>query len=206
MKNSVVPAIIAKDHTELDTQLGKVRGKVEWVQLDFMDGQFVPNTSINFDFSLPDGLKYEAHLMVIDPIDWVKTYGDWVQVVIFHVESVDDISGTLNFIKGRGLKARMALNPETGIDRAIPYIEASDGIMIMTVHPGAYGGEFVPSTLEKIKALRQIYPNLDIEVDGNMNPHNLNLTKGAGANIFCSGSFIIKAESPEEAIKELQEV
>ena len=86
MRSIIVPAIIAKEQSQIDSMLDKVKGKVERIMVDVMDDQFVPNTSLDFDFKLPTGFEYEAHLMVRNPLDWVRENGDKVDIVIIHIE------------------------------------------------------------------------------------------------------------------------
>ncbi len=84
MKTLVVPAVIAETQRELDELLDRVKDKVERVQIDVMDDEFVPNTSLKFDFELPTGFEYEAHLMVMKPLDWIRKNADKVDIVIKH--------------------------------------------------------------------------------------------------------------------------
>jgi ribulose-phosphate 3-epimerase len=99
----------------------------------------------------------------------------------------------------------LALNPETGLDRILPYLDQIDAVLILTVNPGSFCVEFLPETLDKIKRLREIDKEIPIEVDGCMNPENARVAKDAGATIFASGSYVIKSSDPERAIKELEE-
>lgn len=205
MENIIVPAVIAKDQEELDEILERVRPHVKRVQLDFMDGNFVENTSLDFDFQVPGGLIYEAHLMVDDPLAWVDRIADRVHVAIMHVKTLEDIGGAIDHVNGRGLKAALAVNPETDIEAVLPYIDRLEFVLVMTVNPGTYCVDFIPETLEKVKALREANPTISIEVDGCGNPRNAKLAKEGGANIFAVGSFIHKSQDPEQAIKEMEE-
>jgi ribulose-phosphate 3-epimerase len=205
METSVIPAIIARTQVELDNLLNRVIGKVGRVQLDVMDGEFVANTSLWFDFRLPNGMEYEAHLMAKKPLEWVKENISKVDTVILHAESLEDIGLSIDQVKSKGFKVYLSLKPETKIDYVLPYLDNVDGIQIMTVNPGKYGGEFLPETLEKIRRIRQIRKDINIEVDGSMNPKNAALAKHFGANIFVSGSYILASNDVDKAIKELEE-
>lgn len=205
MGTLVIPAIIAKTQIELDNLLSRVAGKVGRVQLDVMDGEFVANTSLWFDFRLPTGMEYEAHLMAKKPLRWVKENAGKVDTVILHVESLEDIGLSINQVKSKGIKAYLSLKPETSIDSVLEYLENVDGIQIMTVNPGKYGGEFLPETLEKVGKIRQIRRDLNIEVDGCMNSRNAALARHYGANVFVSGSYILASKDVNKAIKELEE-
>ena len=206
MKTHVVPAIIAKSQNELDEMLRKVTGKVELVQLDVMDGEFVPNTSLNFDFELPRNFEYEAHLMVKQPLNWIEKNANKVDTIIVHIETLQDIEKAINYVKKKRTKVSLALNPETKFQIVKPYIKKIDGILVMTVDPGSYciKKEFNPETLQKISELRKIDTSISVEVDGCMNPKNAKLAKNSGANIFASGSYIFKSKNVDKALKELK--
>ena len=206
METFVVPAIIAKTQSELDGMLDQVREKVKRVQLDVMDGKFVPTTSLNFNFKLPAGFEYEAHLMVTKPLEWVRKHANKVNIVIMHVETLKDVEATVEYVKKIGIKLNLALTLETKLETVIPHLGKIDGVLVMTVEPGSYciKKDFRPEPLEKVKKLREIDKVLPIEVDGCMNPENARLARGSGANIFASGSYIFKSDNIDEAINELQ--
>ena len=205
MDTLIVPAIIAKTQSELDAMLDKVRGKAKRVMIDVMDGKFIPNTSLDFDFKLPADLEYEAHIMVEKPLDWIRENAEKVDIVILHVETLDDIGGAIDYAKSMDLKIILALKPETKLDAVLSHLREVQGILIMTVDPGRYGGKFLPETFEKIEKLREIDATIPIEVDGGMNPKNARLARDSGANIFASGSYIFKSNNIDKAIKELED-
>ena len=204
MKKSIVPAIIAKNQEELDAIFRKISGHAKLVQLDIMDGKFVSNHSLDFDFSLPEKeYRYEAHLMVEDPDSWIESYGNAVDTIIIHYESATTSLQTIRAIRSLGKKAALALNPETGLDQISGYLDALDQVLIMTVHPGSYGSPFLPEVMEKIKSLRQMRPEMDIEVDGGIKPETIEMVHEAGANVFVSGSYLIKSNNIQERIRTL---
>lgn len=200
----IVPAVIAKRQGELDRMLESVRGKVDRIMLDVMDGEFVPNTSLDFDFELPVGFEYEAHLMVMKPLEWVEANAGKMDIAILHEETLDDIVKAINYVKSKGLKVTLALKPETDIETVIPHLHDVHGVLVLTVDPGEYGGRFLPKALGKIKRLREMDASISIEVDGGMNPVNARLARDYGANIFASGSHIFKSSDIDRAIKELE--
>ncbi|MFC1487951.1 ribulose-phosphate 3-epimerase [Thermoproteota archaeon] len=207
MKPLIVPAIIAKSQNELEKMLQRVIGKVERVQLDIMDGDFVPNKSLDFDFEIPYDFEYEAHLMVKHPFKWIDKIVNKVDIITVHVESIKDIEKVIDYVTKEGRKINLALIPETKYPTVIDYMGIIDGILVMTVDPGSYciNKEFNLKTLQKIRQLREIDSTISIEVDGCMNPENARLTKNAGANIFTSGSYIFKSENVDRALKELKD-
>ncbi|GBE18436.1 ribulose-phosphate 3-epimerase [archaeon BMS3Abin16] len=206
MKPLIVPGVIAKSQEELDIMLEKVRGKARRIMLDVMDGKFVSNSSLDFDFQVPAGaFEYEAHLMVDDQVGWVRSNAGKVDIVVMQVEALEDIGEAIRFAREQGLAVTLALNPETKLDIVLPYLNEINAVLILTVEPGRYGAPFVPETLAKIRRLREINPWIPIEVDGAMNPVNARLARRAGATIFASGSYVIKSSDPARAIKELEE-
>ena len=204
MRILIVPAVIAKGQDELDEMLDKVKGKVKRIMLDVMDNKFVPNSSLEFDFKVPQAFVYEAHLMVINPLEWIANNGAKVDIAILQVETLEDVGEAIAFVKEKGLKVTLALNPETGLDIILPFLDEIDAVLILTVNPGSFCVEFLPETLEKIRKLRAIDKDISIEVDGCMNPENARVAKEAGATIYASGSYVLKSNDVDKAIKELE--
>lgn len=204
----IVPAIITENQEELDEMINHVEKNAKRIMLDVMDGEFVPNSYLTFDFKITatSDLEYDAHLMVNRPLEWIEKNGNKVNIVVMHVETLKDIREAMNFARGKDLGVILALNPETELDVVLPFLNDLDGILILTVNPGKYGAPFVPETLSKIKRLRRINSEIPIEVDGAINPENIMLAKDAEATIFASGGYIMKSDDPKKAIKKLQDV
>jgi ribulose-phosphate 3-epimerase len=203
MFTRVLPAIIAGNQEELDAMLGRLLGNVEWVMLDFMDGRFVASRALMFDLKLPKGLRYEAHLMVKTPMCNLEELRGKVESVIIHVES-DAFSEVLSSARSLGYEVAAAINPGTPTNLLEEHLKELDRVLVMTVEPGRYGAPFVPRALETVKYLRRLAPQLPIEVDGAMNPENARKAKEAGANIFASGSYIMKSPDIKGAIMALE--
>jgi len=199
----IIPAIIAKNQKELELRVSKVKEYVDIMQLDVMDGEFVPNESLNFDFDLPKGI-YEAHLMINDPDTWAKQNWSKVDTIILPIETLKDPKGTLDFVKKKGKKVGLVINPESPLDEIIPYLDGIDQVLIMTVHPGFYGSKFIPDALDKVLKLRKLKPKLPIEVDGGITPDTIDQAKKAGATMFVSGSYIQNFDTSKQAIINLK--
>lgn len=205
MKKMIIPAIIAKSQKDFAININKVKDHVDLIQLDFMDGNFVPNQSIDFDFELPEiDCVYEAHLMVSNPIKWIKKYYTKVNMILAHIESCKNPSEVIEYVRRKNKKVGFVLNPETPVSAIENYLDDLDQVLIMTVNPGFYGSPFLPEMLDKISELRTLKPNLNIEVDGGITDKTIGLVDQAGANMFVSGSYIVKAENVAEAIKNLK--
>lgn len=204
-KKKIIPAIIAKTQEELDELLSKVINLVEIAQLDIMDKKFVPNMSLFFDFKLPEtSCLFEAHLMIEKPEIWIENNWRKVDTILVHYESCTNPDSIISDVKNKGKKIGFVLNPETPIQSLSGIIDDIDQVLIMTVNPGFYGSPFLPEMLDKIKELRNLKPDLDIEVDGGITDKTVGLVDKAGANMFVSGSYIMKAKNVEDSINNLK--
>jgi ribulose-phosphate 3-epimerase len=207
MEKKIIPAIIAKNQTELDERLSKVIDFVDVIQLDIMDNNFVPNLSLNFDFKLFDyNCKFEAHLMIDDPERWIDKNIDKVDLVLVHYESTNNHKKIINQVRKKGKKIGFVLNPETPISEIFDIIDEIDQILIMTVNPGFYGSPFLPDMINKISDLRKLRSELNIEVDGGITDKTIGLVDKAGANLFVSGSFIVKSDDVSKAIIKMKRI
>jgi ribulose-phosphate 3-epimerase len=205
MKKHIIPAIIAKNQEEINERILKVKDYVSLIQLDVMDGKFVPNNSLDFDFTLPpSNCSYEAHLMIKQPEEWIKKHSDMVDTILVHIESTDQPQHIIDLAKEKQKNIGFVLNPETPLTRIESYLEQLDQVLIMTVKPGFYGSSFLPEMTGKIQDLRQKNPDLNIEVDGGITDKTIALVDEAGANLFVSGSFIVKADNVQDAIMNLK--
>ncbi len=203
----IIPAMIAKNQEELSKNINKVINFVDCIQLDIMDDQFVPNTSLFFDFQLPnETCSYEAHLMVQHPEEWIEKHLEKIDTVLVHYESDFDMKKIISQVKQKNKKIGFVINPETPVNVLFEVLDEIDQVLIMTVKPGFYGSTFLPEMTEKIRELRKRKPSLDIEVDGGITPKSIGLVHDAGANLFVSGSFIVKADNPAESIETLKEI
>jgi ribulose-phosphate 3-epimerase len=201
MNKKIIPAIIAKNQDELNNHLNKVLSYFDLVQLDVMDGEFVPNTSLFFDFNLPESdCKYEAHLMIKNPSKWIDENIHKVDMILVHFESDFNPDEIIEKVKKSSKKIGFVLNPETKISEISSYLDDIDQVLIMTVEPGFYGSPFLPGMVLKINELRTLKPDLNIEVDGGITPDTIASVDNAGANMFVSGSYLVKADSVENAI------
>jgi len=205
MRKTIVPAIIAESQRELEERVEKVREHASLFQLDVMDGKFVPNRSLDFDFVLADDLQFEAHLMVRYPDRWIANNCDKVGTVLAHIESCKDPGRIIELVKGKN-RIGFALNPQTPIASITPYLDEIDQVLVMTVNPGSYGSPFLPQMLNKVTELRRLRPSLDIEVDGGINAKTISKVNEAGANMFVSGSYIVNADNVGEAVRKLREL
>lgn len=192
-KKIIVPSIIAEDQTHLNQILNILKHHQGWAQLDVMDGVFVDNHSLDFNFELPfTSLHFEAQLMVTNPRAWIARHGEKADRILAHYESLPDPEDFIREIKKHGKEAGLALNPETPAEEIRSLLPSVSQILVMTVEPGSYGADFLPEMLDKVKKLRSWNDRIDIEVDGGINPATIRQADKAGANLFVSGSYLVK--------------
>jgi ribulose-phosphate 3-epimerase len=199
-----VPTIIAKTQSELDAMITRLEGKTNRVMLDFMDGRFVPNTSLDFDFQISPRFEYEAHLMVENPSGYMEGLRGRAEWAILHYETLRSPDAEIRSFKKEGFKVSLAANPETPVEAILSYLELLDGVLILTVNPGQHGGKFIPETLRKIERLREMGVALPIEVDGGVNPDTIPRIRDAGANVFACGSYLMKYGDVSEGMQSLR--
>ncbi|MCH8945517.1 MAG: ribulose-phosphate 3-epimerase [Nanoarchaeota archaeon] len=204
----ITPSLIAKTQKELEKRFDRIKDYSKVFHLDIMDGKFVKNKSLFFDFILPKKrFKYEAHLMVKNPELWVKKNWKKSDLIIFHIESLkneSEVKNLIKLIKSKRKKVGICINPKTKIKKIINHLNLIDMVLVMTVIPGKYGGKFLPDTLKKVKDIKKLKPKLNIEIDGSVNLNTINRASDSGASSFVVGSFLQKSKNPKKAIEDLK--
>ena len=205
------PSILAADFKVLGQEMKKTEENgAAYIHFDVMDGMFVPSISFGMPVlaSIHDATEQfmDAHLMVQEPIRYVEAFqkagADYVTV---HLEACEDVKTTLDKIHACGMKAGLAVNPETDVKELVPYLEDVEMILIMSVHPGFGGQKFIPESLDKIREVRAM-PNeknleTDIQVDGGIYVENVREVLDAGANVIVAGSAVFRGDAGENTAK-----
>ena len=196
----VAPSLLAADFSKLREEIQEVESYgAEYLHLDVMDGNFVPNIS----FGAPvissirkhSNLVFDVHLMVENSDRFIKDIADaGADVITVHAEATKHLNRTIQLIKSYGKKVGVALNPSTPLDVIKYDLKDIDMVLIMTVNPGFGGQAFIEGMLQKIRDLRSIASNIDIQVDGGINDKTSKLVKEAGANILVAGSYLFKGD------------
>lgn len=207
----LIPAILTDSFEEFLAQIKKCFGLFPYVQLDVMDGKFVPNKSFDQIENIKSAdieMPIELHLMVNEPVEEMRK---WQQIenvfrVIFHVESPSDPLRSISFARKEGWEVGIALNPETSLKSLDDLIERVDFIQFMTVHPGKHGAPFVDDTILKIQEFRAKFPEKICTIDGAINRETVPKFKGLKIDTFNVGSALVLAEDVKQAKKELEEV
>ena len=212
MMNYVLsPSILAADFKVLGQEMKKTEENgAAYIHFDVMDGMFVPSISFGMPVlaSINDATEQfmDAHLMVQEPIRYVEAFqkagADYVTV---HLEACEDVKTTLDKIHECGMKAGLAVNPETDVKELVPYLEDVEMILIMSVHPGFGGQKFIPESLDKIREVRAMLNEknleIDIQVDGGIYVENVREVLDAGANVIVAGSAVFRGDAGENTAK-----
>lgn len=208
----VVPAILESSREGFIEKefILKQFGELERVQVDFADGIFVKNKTLEIEDLEPLNPVYtwEAHLMIKAPEDFFSFKLAGFNIILVHYESYDseeDLKKALRKIKALGLKVGLVINPETSIEVCGDFKDEIDQILIMGVVPGFQGSPFIPDTINKIKETAILLPNVPIEVDGGVNMSNIKELKQAGAEFLAVGSGLFGTVNPAESFTKLSD-
>ena len=206
----LAPSILSADFARLLEDVKKVeKAGCEYLHIDVMDGHFVPNITLGHaivkSLRKDVNMVFDTHLMIENPDDYIKDFVDaGSDLIVVHAEACRHLHRTIQNIKSYNVNVGVALNPATSIESIKHIIEDVDMVLIMTVNPGFGGQSFIESMLEKIKELKQLIDdknlNVDIQVDGGMKPDNIHKVVEAGANIIVAGSAIFNSENIEETV------
>ena len=211
MEYKLSPSILSADFCNLEEGIRQTEenGAV-YLHFDVMDGVFVPSISFGMPVlaSIKPAVKQviDTHLMITEPIRYVEAFQKaGADSVTVHVEACEDVKATLNKIRECGMKVGLSINPETDVKEVVPYLEEVDMILVMCVHPGFGGQKFIPESLDKIRAIRAMLneKNLetDIQVDGGVYVENVREVLDAGANVIVAGSAVFRGDSGENTAK-----
>ena len=206
MKNiQISPSILSADFSQLGSEIKRLEdGGADMIHVDVMDGHFVPNLTIGPPVikALRDqsSLKFDVHLMITPVHKYIDAYADaGADIITIHPEATENLEDSIKKIKELKKKVGLSLNPETKIDVIKSFLDQIDLVLIMSVNPGFGGQKFMPEVLSKIKDLKKIQKdknlNFDIEIDGGINFDNCKIAIEAGANILVSGTTIFKSNN-----------
>ena len=197
-KIKIAPSILASNFSKLNDEVLSIeKAGADFIHLDIMDGHFVPNLSFGPPIikSLRNltKLPFDVHLMVSNPDSLLNEYVNaGANIITVHVEACNHLARTLDYIKSKGCKAGVAINPHTDIKFIENVIEDLDLILVMTVNPGFGGQKFINSMIKKISLVKEIISSRDIflEVDGGITKENSKEVIEAGANVLVAGTSV----------------
>ena len=204
-KIQISPSILSADFSQLRNEIKRLEeGGADMIHVDVMDGHFVPNLTIGppviKSLKKHSSILFDVHLMISPVHKYIESYSDaGADIITIHPEATDDLNSSIVKIKELNKKVGVSLNPETKIDIILNVLDKIDLVLIMSVNPGFGGQKFMPEVLNKIKELKKIQKeknlDFDIEIDGGINFENSKAAIEAGANILVSGTTIFKSNN-----------
>ncbi|MGC8738177.1 MAG: ribulose-phosphate 3-epimerase [Candidatus Hydrogenedens sp.] len=207
----ISPSILSCDFSKMGEEITQlIEAGADYIHFDVMDGHFVPNITIGppiiASLRRYCSVPMDVHLMIDNPEEYVDSFADaGADIITVHVEATNHPHRLIQHIKDIGCQAGIVLNPSTPESRIEFLVEDIDMVLVMTVNPGFGGQKFIPDMLRKIKAIRAMIGERDLEVDGGIDEKTAPEVIKAGANVLVAGSYVFNNSSYKASIKKLKE-
>lgn len=206
----VSPSFLTCDFSKLKLELDEIKDSVEYIHVDVMDGDFVPNITFGPKF-IKDFRPYypnnvfDVHLMISNPLMYIKDFAmAGSDIITFHYESKSNVVETINEIKKYDKKVGLSIKPNTDVSEIEKFLPYVDLVLVMSVEPGFGGQKFMPSCISKIKLLNKLKIennyNYEIEVDGGINDTTVGYVRDAGVDVVVAGSYVMNSSNKVERI------
>ncbi len=214
MNHKLSVSVLNANFGQLSQEIEMINdSEADWIHLDIMDGVFVPN--ISFGMPIVAQIKQYAkkpldvHLMITDPDRYIDAFHEaGADILTVHYETCPHLNRTISYIKEKGMKAGVVLNPHTPVSVLEDIVEYVDMILLMSVNPGFGGQKFIPNMFDKVRKLKALCDskgvNPFIEIDGGIDNNNISQLIDCGVNVFVVGSFIFKSYDPMSTIKAIK--
>ena len=211
----IAPSILAADFAHLARDIEAVSPHIDLLHVDVMDGHFVPNISLGppviASLRRATDMYLDCHLMITDPLTYLEPLKEaGADGVTVHIEAVPDPTAVFAEAAGLGLDVGLVINPPTPVSAIEPYLDRTNMVVVMSVHPGFGGQSFIEASLEKIRRLRESIDSrglsTDIEVDGGIDLRTIGPAREAGATVFVAGTSVFRADDPGAAIEEMRTI
>ncbi len=214
-KLKISPSILSADFGILNEEIATIEPYADYLHIDVMDGHFVPNITFGAPVirCIKTCLPLDIHLMIEHPERYIEDFVSAAlvagspkgeMIITVQAEACVHLDRVIHQIKEAGAKASVALNPASPLEMIEYVLYDLDQVLLMTVNPGFCGQKFIENVVPKIKKLRKMAPELDIEVDGGINDKTVQMVVDAGANVLVAGSYVFGAGDRVMAIKSLR--
>jgi ribulose-phosphate 3-epimerase len=205
----IAPSILSADFSKLGEDIKAIEAAgADWVHIDVMDGNFVPNITIGpvviRSIRKCTDLLFDVHLMIDDPGRYVEEFADaGSDFITFHLEACSSPNETIGKIRDKGKKVGISIKPGTEVATVMPFLDKVDMVLIMTVEPGFAGQSFTAAMLDKVVQLKKEYKGL-IQIDGGINKDTAKEAISAGANVLVAGTAVFGTDNYSESIAGLK--